>query len=156
MSFEKTRPVILIGGPPATGKSTIATNLSKHLGIPWVSTDQFRTFLQYIGDPEKAPALFETGDHTAESYHAKYGAQDIINHDLEQTKEIWPYIKDFIENDWSWTEGFIIEGVNIIPEVIADDLKNMPNLRAVFIIDENAQRTKETIYKRGIWAPADT
>lgn len=155
-SFLETRPIVLIGGAPTTGKSTLASRLSKHLGLPWGSTDQFREIMKYIGDPKKAPMVFDSSNHTAESYHEAYTAQDIINNDTQQSIEMWPYLKDFLKTDYSWTEGFILEGVNILPQIIANDLPNLKNIKALFIIDEDMKRARDVIYSRGIWYAADT
>jgi len=50
--------IILIGGAPTTGKSTIAMRLSEELHLPVISTDQIRTIIQSIADPHIHPNLF--------------------------------------------------------------------------------------------------
>jgi 2-phosphoglycerate kinase len=38
--------IILIGGAPACGKTTVAARLSRELGIPWISTDSIRHIMR--------------------------------------------------------------------------------------------------------------
>lgn len=38
--------IILIGGAPTTGKTTLAKALSRVLGLPWISTDHIRAWMQ--------------------------------------------------------------------------------------------------------------
>jgi 2-phosphoglycerate kinase len=156
MTYKETRPIILIGGASCTGKSTLASDLSKHLNLPWCSTDQFRQIMKFIGDPDKAPYIFDSSNHTAESYHKKYSAQDIINIDYQQSLELWPHLKEFLKDDWSWKEGFIVEGVNITPKIVKENLHDMPNVKILFLVDESEKRTRETVYRRGVWDDADT
>lgn len=48
--------IILIGGPQATGKTTLAKELSSRLDIPWISTDQIRTI---CGITPRGKGLFQ-------------------------------------------------------------------------------------------------
>jgi 2-phosphoglycerate kinase len=49
------RQIILIGGAPTVGKTSIAKLLSKHLGIPWISTDMIREIMRGTVDNEELP-----------------------------------------------------------------------------------------------------
>jgi aminoglycoside phosphotransferase family enzyme/predicted kinase len=60
-----TRPgLVLIGGLPGTGKTTLATDLAKEAGFTLVSTDRVRKELAGIDPDTPAPSAFGTGLYT--------------------------------------------------------------------------------------------
>jgi 2-phosphoglycerate kinase len=74
------RKIILLGGMPTAGKTTIARQVSKHFDIPYISTDQIRTIMESVADPKVFPMLFSSGTYSAEEYrkifsrrHCRYG-----------------------------------------------------------------------------------
>ena len=46
------KKIILIGGAPTTGKSTMAKRLGQHLGLPWMGTDYLRTIIKKVARKE--------------------------------------------------------------------------------------------------------
>lgn len=58
------RKIILIGGAPTVGRSTMAKFLSERLGIPWISTDQTRAIMQAVVSKDAYPALFTANGMT--------------------------------------------------------------------------------------------
>lgn len=145
---------ILIGGAPTTGKSTVANLLSKHLNLPWISTDQIRETMRVTADRKKIPNLFNPEGYDAERFLTEFSAEEIVRMEMEQGDAVWPGVKNFIEEDYTWKQGFIIEGVNILPHLVAQDLSQP--CKAVFLIDEDADRTREVVFTRGLWGDAHT
>ncbi len=41
--------VLLIGGASGNGKTTLAEDLGRHFGVPWLQVDDLRLALQYGG-----------------------------------------------------------------------------------------------------------
>ena len=150
------KKIILIGGAPTTGKSTIAELASKKLGLPWISTDQVRKIIRAVAHKEDYPALFCTREYTAERFLNEFSAEETVKLEMNQGKEIWPTISRFIEEDSTWKDGFIIEGISILPNLVARDFKDNKNIKAVFLIDEDADRIRDVVFKRGLWAKAET
>ncbi len=152
----KDKTIILIGGAPTTGKSTMAHMLSEHLQLPWMSTDQIREIMRTVVRREDNPDLFTPeGFETAEKFLNHFTVEDIVNMEMAQGLAVWTGIKKIVLDDYTWRDGFIIEGVNILPQSVAKDLKGLSSVQAVFLIDEDADRTKEVVYKRGLWDDAD-
>ncbi len=116
--------IILIGGVAGTGKSTLAQKLSKHAGIPWFSTDQIRTILYTsMSEEEKA--------------------------DNEQnTSKIWKGVVALANRPFPWESGCIIEGIGILPELVARDLKENPAVKAIFLTQTNKEKITEIISER--------
>ena len=115
--------IILIGGPQATGKTTLAKELSSRLDMSWISTDQIRTICGI------APR-----------------GKEVLSEEIENNEEIWKGVERFIKSPFPW-EAVIIEGVAVLPHLVASlDIK----VSSVFIIDTDAKRIAETIYQRSL------
>ncbi|PIR41569.1 MAG: hypothetical protein COV31_00465 [Candidatus Yanofskybacteria bacterium CG10_big_fil_rev_8_21_14_0_10_46_23] len=150
------RKVILIGGAPTTGKSTLASLMSERLSLPWISTDQIRELMRAVVDRDKFPKLFNPEGYDARRFLTEFSAEEIANMEMEQGEETWVGIRKFIEDDYTWGKGSIIEGVNILPHLVARDFKDDKEIKAIFLVDEDADRMKEVIYTRGLWDDAGT
>lgn len=153
---QKNRRIILIGGAPTTGKSTLAQLVSTELGIPWISTDQIRSILRLSANRKDNPALFDEEGYTAERFLTEFSAEQIVKKEMNQAEEVWPAVKMLIDNEYTWNEGFIIEGVSILPHLVAKDFQNATNIKTVFLIDEDADRILDVALQRGIWDDAAT
>lgn len=150
----KTKTIILIGGAPTTGKSTIAALVAKHLNLPWISTDQIREIMRLVARREDCPKLFNPKGYDAQKFLTKFSAAQIADMEMEQGKAVWPGIKKFIKDDYTWRDGFVIEGVNILPHLVANDFLNDKNIKSVFLVDEDADRIRDIIFNRGLWDDA--
>lgn len=146
-----TRKIILIGGAPTTGKSTMAALVAKHLNLPWISTDQIRETMRLVARREDHPKLFNPEGYDAQKFLTEFSASEIADMELEQGEAVWPGIKKFIEDDYTWKEGFVMEGVNILPHLVAQDFSDNKEVKAVFLVDEDADRIKDVVYNRGLW-----
>jgi len=151
-----TRRIILIGGMPTVGKSTIAKKLSEHYGLPWMSSDQIREIMKSAIDPSVDSALNGSVDMNAKEYFEKFTVQQIADMEYEQSVATWPGISFMINNDWTWRDGFILEGVNVLPKLVADEQTKRDNVQAIFLTDNDESRTREVVFTRGLWGKADS
>lgn len=147
------RKIILIGGMPTVGKSTIAARVAKRLDLPWISTDQIRTLMMTTANKQDYPLLFNEDGHTAESYLTTYTADEIATQEIQQADEIWSTIRHFIDSDWVWRDGFVLEGINITPSLVAETYGGNEDIKAVFLSDSDTERTRTVVYKRGLFGP---
>lgn len=129
----------------------MAALVAKHLNLPWISTDQIREIMRLVARREDHPNLFNPEGYNAQKFLTEFPASEIANMELSQGKAVWPGIKKFIEDDYTWKEGLVMEGVNILPHLIAKDFADDKKIRAVFLVDEDADRIKDVIYNRGLW-----
>lgn len=146
--------IILIGGAPTVGKSTIAKQLSEKLGIPWISTDTLRELIKSIGKKEDFPNIFSTKDYSAEDFLSKT-IEEIVQAEIEEAKETWKAIISLINESYPW-KYFIIEGIAILPSLVKQYTNNNKKIKTVFLVDEDADRIKEVVFTRGLWDDAKT
>lgn len=144
--------LILIGGAPTAGKSTAAQLLSKHLDIPWVSTDQIREVMRETVNPQEYPAIFNTRKYNAEQFLNTFSAEEIVAMEMKESEETWKGVQAFIHGAYPW-KNFIIEGIGILPH-LAHELEENECVRAVFLVDEDADRIRDVVFKRGLWDEA--
>jgi len=149
--------IILIGGSPTAGKSYTARKISESLKLPWISTDTIRGQMRQIVKKEDFPNLFLYSDATPEmatEYLVKNSAEEIVNDVNNESLDVWKGINGLIETDYAWG-SFIIEGVAILPHLAKKlSIKNK-NIKIIFLIDDNEERVRETIFTRGLWDDAD-
>lgn len=154
--------IILIGGSPTAGKSYTARKLSEELKFPWISTDTIREQMRWIVRKEDFPDLFMHGDpsvsHTdkAVEFLTHNTVEEIVKHQNNESVDVWKGVRGFIESDYSWGD-FIVEGVAILPKFVAtQEWKIKKDIKAIFLIDEDRDRVRNTIFTRGLWDDADT
>lgn len=145
------KQIILIGGMPTAGKSTIAEAIAKHYDLPWISTDQIRMVMQSVANPDEHPALFEGMNITAEQFFEKYSLDEIAKQEYDQAAEVWTGIKRFIDTGWAWRKGCVIEGVSIIPSLVAERYSDNPEIKAIFLSDTDTERIREVVFSRGLF-----
>lgn len=88
------KQIILIGGAPTMGKSTIAVLLSKHLGLPWISTDQIREIMRTVASRKDFPKLFNPEGYSAERFLTEFSAEQIVNMEMDEGEDVWLGVKN--------------------------------------------------------------
>lgn len=149
------RMIILIGGMPTTGKTTLARELSQKLALPWLSTDQTRLVIQGVADPKQYPQLLSAYGLSAAEFFQRFSPEEIAEREYMHGIETWPGNKKLIEDDFTWREGFILEGVNILPSLLPS-LQTSSDVRPLFLTDEGDDALRKAIFSRGLYADADT
>lgn len=148
------RKIILIGGMPTAGKTTVSRQVAKHFDLPLISTDQIRIIMQSVASKSKHPLLFSTDGQTAEKFLTTYSAAEIAEMEYNQGNEVWIGIKHFIETDWTWRNGCVIEGVSILPSLVHELDTETRDLRVVFLSDNDHSRIEHVVYNRGLFDDA--
>lgn len=114
---------ILIGGIPGVGKTTVAKELSEQLGIPYLSTDQFRTILGIEQLPNEARTI-ET--------------------EVAQSTKVFEGVARFVESPYPW-ESMIIEGSAVLPQLVCSLEQEVT---AVFLLAESKAQIIEVLRER--------
>jgi len=154
--------IYLIGGAPATGKSTLSQDLAKKQNIPFISSDLIRGWMKGLVSKKNFPELFNFSKLSAEKYWRTRSSIETIRHEQARDKCVFKGIKKFIkENGRDWKEegeywkSFIIEGISLHPKFIKN-IKTKYKIKPVFLIDLDKERIREIVYTRGLWGNAKT
>lgn len=149
--------IILIGGSPTVGKSYTARKIAESLNFPWISTDTIREQMRKIVSKKDFPNLFAHSEATPEmavEFLSKKSAKEIINHQNNESLDVWKGVKALIETDYVWG-SFIIEGVAILPHLAKKLSVENKEIKVVFLVDDDIERIRKTIFTRGLWDDAD-
>ena len=138
------------------GKSTIAKSLGQHYGLAWMRTDTIRDFMRTLVPKESHAKLFNSDGYTAEQFLNKFSVEEIAQMELDQADDVRSGVKFFINARSDWPEGFVCEGVNIVPSWVAQDFASSTEVQTIFISNRDEQRIRNVVYNRGLFAPAKT
>jgi len=148
--------IILIGGSPTAGKSFTARKIANELRLPWISTDTIREQMREIVKKKDYPNLFLVPEESA-SAAVKYlntkSARKIVKEQNDESFDVWKGVEAIIKTDYVW-KSYVIEGVAILPELVSQINKKKKEGRAFFLIDEDIERVRKTIFTRGLWNDA--
>ncbi|PIN90507.1 hypothetical protein COU60_01660 [Candidatus Pacearchaeota archaeon CG10_big_fil_rev_8_21_14_0_10_34_76] len=148
--------IILLGGSPTAGKSYTARKIAESLKMPWISTDTVREQMREIVRREDYPSLFlhaNADSKMASEFLNHNSAKEIVDHVNRESEDVWKGVSAIINTDYVW-KNYIIEGVAVLPKFV-NKLKTNKEVRAIFLIDENIDRVRQTIFTRGLWDDAD-
>ncbi|OED30051.1 3H domain-containing protein [Methanosphaera sp. WGK6] len=147
--------VILIGSASGIGKSTIAYEISKALGIKYlIETDFIREIVRGIIGPDYAPALHKS------SFNAYTTLRDTYNFNSEtklieagfeeHATFVIPAIEKVITRSVKDKDSIIIEGVHLVPGLI--NTKQFEELANVyfFILTADEESHKERFIQRAM------
>ncbi len=141
--------IILIGGPPRSGKTTLAQEVSKKLGIAWISTDALDDIVKkYVAGADqdrlfpKTALRLKSGGGNDEMY-ATFSTEEIVSAYLTQAETLHPAIESFLRcaNDEGW--DYIIEGYHITPKLIAKLQAEKLNVSSVMLVSTSGEAVIE-------------
>jgi 2-phosphoglycerate kinase len=143
--------IYLIGGPPKCGKTTLAKQLSKSAGIPWVSTDTLQNVIKpYIAEQDFA-AKFPLSSMNNESNDEKYAqntTNEIINAYQQQAKTVYDAVKAFVASEIADGNDYVIEGYHVEPVLIKELTTRYPDMiRGIIVIKKDVNKFLEDIHK---------
>lgn len=148
--------VILIGSASGIGKSTIASELAKTLGIKHlIETDFIREIVRGIIGPEFAPALHKSSFDAYVTIRDKdrYGNDDksLISAGFEEHASfVIPAIEKVIRRAVDDFDDIVIEGVHLVPGLI--NIKQFEKDASIhfFVLTTDEEIHKERFVKRAM------
>ena len=142
--------IYLIGGPPKCGKTTLAKQISKTAGIPWVSTDTLQNVIKPYIPEQNHPAKFPLSSLRYESNdekYAKHSADELIVAYRHQAKTLHPAIEAFVASEIIEGNDYIVEGFHLEPELISKLVAEFPEkVRGVLVIKKDPTAFVENIH----------
>ena len=143
--------IYLIGGPPKCGKTTLAKQLSKSAGVPWVSTDTIQNVIKpYIPKNDFAtmfPSSTMRFDSNDEKY-AKHTSSEIVDAYRCQARTVCAAIEAFVDSEVTDGNDYIIEGFHVEPELIVKLRSKYPELiRGTLVVKKDADAFIKNIHQ---------
>jgi 2-phosphoglycerate kinase len=134
--------VLLVGGATGTGKSTIATEVAHRLGITRVtSTDFIRQTMRAFFSAEFMPAVhyssFETRLALTKAEEEESGDAAILGF-LDQTRNVLTGVHAALERAATEHWSMVIEGVHLVPGMVAVDVPGAMVVQCVVAIEDEA------------------
>jgi 2-phosphoglycerate kinase len=141
--------VLLIGGCSSVGKSTLAANLAKRLGIPFIAVDDFWMALQRATDSASLPELH---------YFERAGVwrtdpRRLVAMYFEAATAVCRGIERVVAHHCLRAPPVILEGCWITPQFAAqssfDGRAVASHVRAIFIHEGNEQALRDRLESDG-------
>lgn len=118
--------VILIGGPPGAGKTTLGTAVAQRLAITSLSIDDLVTAVQAVTTPTTHPGLHLMWQTSSAEYFTYSSIAQLTADATKQHQACWPFIKKVIRKHALGGRPIVIDGWQIRPKtVVALGLENV-------------------------------
>ncbi len=118
--------VILIGGAPGAGKTTLGSALAVKLGINSLTIDDLVTAVVAVTTPETHPGIhaLRKGPHT--EYFTNSSVEQLIADATLRHEATWPMVQKLIQKYTYLKRGIVIDGWHMRPERVAQlQMKNV-------------------------------
>lgn len=144
--------IILIGSASGIGKSTIASEISKELGIKYlIETDFIREVIRGIIGKEYIPTLHKSSFNAYTTLNSKlFNSEEelIAQGFIEHASAVIPGVEKVMHRAINDKDDVILEGVHLIPGLIDLDQFKDKALINFFILSVDEEVHKERFVKR--------
>ena len=112
--------VILIGGAPGAGKTTLGQALAVKLGVTSLTIDDLVTAVIGVTTRETHPGIhaLRKGPHT--EYFTNSSVDELIADATLRHEASWPMVRQLIQKYTKQKRGIVIDGWHMRPEWVAD------------------------------------
>lgn len=127
--------IILVGGAPLSGKTSLARAVARRLDVAHVSTDDLSVAIRAVTTTETHPALHDLGvDGPFRDYYPSHAPERLLEDAMAFHRAAWPAIEAVVRAYANWDQPALIEGWSILPELAAD--LGLEDVGAVFLVPE--------------------
>jgi 2-phosphoglycerate kinase len=129
----------LIGGPPRTGKTTLAAALTQRTCFPYFSIDHIaQVIIPYIPEQDHAVRLplrtaIQEARYSNDAFYTKYSPEQAVALYERQAETVWAGVENFIKYALDADHDLIIEGWQIIPSRLRSVVEAHDRARVVFL-----------------------
>lgn len=113
----------LIGGTPRSGKTTLTMRFLHERPMLAASTDAIRYMLRQVIPETDQPDLFHLGKYTSNDperqAYLRSNPSDVINIQNKESAIVWRSVVDFIHSNLADGVDVLIEGIAVLPELVA-------------------------------------
>lgn len=124
--------VILIGGAPGTGKTTLGSVLAARLGITSLSIDDLLTAAQAVTTPESHPGLHIMRGMPYQDYFTNNSVEYLIADAILQHEAAWRLVEPVIRKHATWAPAIVIDGWHLRPYKVAQ--LGFDNIQSTWIV----------------------
>jgi 2-phosphoglycerate kinase len=128
--------VIVIGGAPFSGKTTLAKRLAAQRGCALVAIDDLGTAVRAVTTPQSHPALHPMAGWEYRAYYVAHPPSTLIEHSRREHQALWPAIVAVIHAHLGWAGPVILEGWQLDPERVR--AITHPQLRTCWLLADDA------------------
>ena len=128
--------VIVIGGAPFSGKTTLATRLAAQRGYALVAIDDLGTAVRALTTAQSHPALHPMTGWDYRAYYIEHTPATLIHHSMREHEALWPAIVAVIDAHLQWAGPMILEGWQLDPTRVASLTHSQ--LRACWLLVDGA------------------
>lgn len=133
--------VVLIGGAPRSGKSTVARMLAAKFGYNYLSIDDLGEAIRAVTTKQSHPAFHPMTGYEYKEYYIQLSIEELNADAIAEHHAIWPALESVIRKHALWAEPAIIEGWSLQPEYVASLV--IPGVKSLwFISDENVLKER--------------
>lgn len=151
---QQLRAIYLIGGAPCIGKTTVAKQLAKQLGIPRLETDTFSLRLQRQMSTELEPSLHLRGNRKVDDYYQEFNTPEKASQ-AERVRA--NRVADYIAHELMTGQikgPIIIEGIAVTPSLVEVLQSASLPVRIVFLYQPDYDKIASLVRHRGMWDKA--
>jgi len=127
--------VILIGGAPMVGKSTLARKLATRLEYGCLSTDDLGQAIGAVTTAQSHPALHEMDGIDYREYYLTRSVDDLIADAECRHTALWPAIAQVITAHATWGDPTVVEGWALYPSRVAQ--LALSNVASVWLVADD-------------------
>ncbi len=129
----------LIGGPPRTGKTTLAAALMQRTSFPYFSIDHIaQVIIPYIPESDRATKLplrtaIQEAQYSNDAFYTTFSPEQAVALYQRQAATIWAGVENFITYALNAGHDLIIEGWQIIPSRLRPIVETRDDVKVVFL-----------------------
>jgi 2-phosphoglycerate kinase len=123
--------VLIIGGPPMAGKTTLGRKLAAQLGWLLISGDDLSLAAKGVTLRTTHPALHPMNGIDHREYYVRHSVEELIAHARAEHEALREGLRKVIYAHATWADPAVIEGWQFHPRWIA--AMNLANVRSMWL-----------------------